>query len=243
VPSAEELLDGKPYVVLEGDCREILPTITGKVGHVITDPPYDERTHSSAKTSAIGKVHNVDFGFAPLADFEHVQAILRVTRGWLVAFCALEQLGYYRDAAPDAWVRAGIWDRQAGTAFARSDRPFQGAEGIAIMHGDGAKVFPAGAKRAVWSSTTERNDREHPTQKPITLMLELIQDFTSPGDIILDPFSGSGTTGVACLRLGRRFIGIERDPKYFRLACDRLRAEEHGSTLQAARSGQEPLFK
>jgi len=60
--------------------------------------------------------------------------------------------------------------------------------------------------------------------------------------VVLDPFAGSGTTGVACLRLGRRFIGIERDPKYIEVARERLAAEESGSTLQAARAGQVPLF-
>ena len=73
-------------------------------------------------------------------------------------------------------------------------------------------------------------------------MLELVELFTDPGESVLDPFAGSGTTGVACLRLGREFIGIERDPKYFALACERLRAEEAGSTLQAARAGQAALF-
>ena len=54
--------------------------------------------------------------------------------------------------------------------------------------------------------------------------------------------AGSGTTGVAAIRLGRKFIGIERDEKYFQLACDRLRAEENGSTLQEARRGQLPIL-
>lgn len=73
-------------------------------------------------------------------------------------------------------------------------------------------------------------------------MLALVADFTDPGETILDPFAGSGTTGVACLRLGRKFIGIEKDPTYFALACERLRAEEQGSTLQAARAGQMALL-
>lgn len=86
------------------------------------------------------------------------------------------------------------------------------------------------------------NEHVHPTQKPIALMLELVSLFTDPDETILDPFTGSGTTGVACLRLGRKFIGIEKDPTYFALACERLRAEEQGSTLQAARAGQLPLL-
>lgn len=55
-------------------------------------------------------------------------------------------------------------------------------------------------------------------------MNELIHLFTEPGDLVIDPFMGSGSTGVACLELGRRFIGIERDSGYFKIACSRLQA-------------------
>jgi site-specific DNA-methyltransferase (adenine-specific) len=92
-------------------------------------------------------------------------------------------------------------------------------------------------------STEVASTDEHPVAKPIGWMLWSVRLASAEGDIILDSFAGSGTTGVAALRLGRRFIGIEKDPKYFRLACDRLRAEEQGSTLQAQRAGQEALFK
>lgn len=215
---------------------DVLPTL-GKVDHVLTDPPYDERTHGNAKSTAVGS-GVVDMGFAHLSSFEFVPILIGLARQWVVCFCALEQLGAYRDAAADSWIRAGVWDRRCGAAFARADRPFQGAEGIAIMSSARAKIFPAGAKRAVWTSAIERQDREHPTQKPIDVMLQLVSDFTSPGDEILDPFAGSGTTGVAALRLGRRFIGIERDPSHYAFACERLRAEESDSTLSAARAGQ-----
>jgi DNA modification methylase len=87
---------------------------------------------------------------------------------------------------------------------------------------------------------TDRPD--HPTPKPLPLMLDLVSDFTDAEETILDAFAGSGTTGVASIRLGRRFIGIEKDPTYFALACERLRAEEAGTTVQAARAGQAALF-
>jgi site-specific DNA-methyltransferase (adenine-specific) len=64
--------------------------------------------------------------------------------------------------------------------------------------------------------------RVHATQKPLGLMKDLVLDFTRPGEVVLDPFMGSGTTGVACLELGRRFLGIERDPTTFQIACQRL---------------------
>ena len=66
--------------------------------------------------------------------------------------------------------------------------------------------------------------RLHQTQKPLTLMRALLQDFTAPGDLIYDPFMGSGSTGVACVQLGRRFVGSEVDPATFAIACRRMAA-------------------
>jgi site-specific DNA-methyltransferase (adenine-specific) len=146
------------------------------------------------------------------------------------------------------YCRQAIWIKRGCTPQLTGDRPASGHECISCAHAStantpGRTVWNAGGKRGVYDHPIVSGEREHTTPKPVPLMLELVADFTSPGETILDPFAGSGTTGVAALRLGRRFIGIEKDPTYFRLACDRLRAEEQGSTLQAARSGQEPLFK
>jgi site-specific DNA-methyltransferase (adenine-specific)/modification methylase len=74
--------------------------------------------------------------------------------------------------------------------------------------------------------------KEHPTQKPIVLM-EWCLSFIPDAKIILDPFMGSGTTGVACMNLGRKFIGIEREPKYFDMACQRLENAQRQSRLIA----------
>jgi site-specific DNA-methyltransferase (adenine-specific) len=82
----------------------------------------------------------------------------------------------------------------------------------------------------------------HSTEKPIALMLELVRLFTDPGELVIDPFAGSGTTGVACVRLGRRFAGAELDPAMAKIARERLAAETDGLSLGAARAGQTPLF-
>jgi site-specific DNA-methyltransferase (adenine-specific) len=241
----EQVLAGDAtWAVVGGASELVLQDVPSRsVDSVICDPPYNERTHSSAKTSKADGDGHLDIDFDPLSSFEFVPRLVSLARQWCVCFCALEQLGEYADAAGDAWIRAGIWDRRAGTAFARSDRPFQGAEGIAIMSGAKEKVFPAGAKRAVWVSPIERNDREHETQKPLGLMLEIVADFTSPGDLVLDPFCGSSTTGVACLRLGRRYIGIEKQERWVNFSRERLGAESQCNTLSASRAGQESLFK
>ncbi len=123
-----------------------------------------------------------------------------------------------------------------------TDPPYE-----AEAHTKARRSLVDGGKHGVWTHSLDHahggaGKNEHPTTKPLDLMLDLVRDFTDPGETILDAFAGSGTTGVAALRLGRRFIGIEKDPRYFALACERLRAEEQGTTLQAARAGQVSLF-
>lgn len=90
--------------------------------------------------------------------------------------------------------------------------------------GKGHARWNAGGKRGVYTHIVNPSDRDgkHPTEKPWRLMAELLRDFTSPGQTILDPFLGSGTTLVACQKMGRHGTGIELDPDYFEIACKRV---------------------
>ncbi len=89
---------------------------------------------------------------------------------------------------------------------------------------------PADQWGDVWRFPVVRN-AEHPTQKPIEMLRHMVAVSTRPGDMVLDPFAGSGTCGVACVALGRSFVGIERDPKYFAIACERIEAAQRQSDL------------
>lgn len=128
------------------------------------------------------------------------------------------------------------------------DRPGMGYECMVVTHPKGKPRWNGGGRCGVFSSlsgkSVDRRDGRsvHPTQKPTELMLELVELFSEPGELVFDPFAGSGTTGVACIRLGRRFIGIEREPKYAAVARERLRAEERGLSLREARLGQTSIF-
>lgn len=242
---AENLdMGNSPWLIFTEDSREFMSRLPNKFAdHVITDPPYDEHTHAKAKTGF--RPNQSDINFEHLDDADVVDlstSLVRIARRWCLAFCSVEMLGDYRRAAGESWVRAGFWHRPDGAPQFSGDRPAQPGEGVAVMHGPGRKRWNGGGHRAFWSFGVEHEDRVHPTQKPLALMLRLVEQFTDPGDVIFDPFCGSGTTGVACLRLGRRFVGVERDPKYVALARERLLAESSGLTLRAARAGQVALL-
>ena len=217
----------KPYyeqggiTIYHGDCRDVLPQL-GPVDHVIGDPPYDSQTHAGARTGGDGSVV-VEIGFAPVnSDLWFVSPLVALARRWVVLFCSLEQLGSYRHVSGDAWVRGGFWRRPDGCPQFTGDRPGQPGEGLAIMHRKGKKAWNGGGHHAYWEQGIERNDRQHPTQKPEPLMSKLVADFTKPDDVVLDPFMGSGTTLVAAKRLGRKAIGIELEEKHCEIAAKRL---------------------
>ena len=211
--------------------------------HIITDPPYsayvhsidvDERPQSGPKS--YGALSRDD-----LADL--VKRCLSVSSRWFIAFCALEQLGDYAAMAQNAYVRSGIYLKKNPMPQFSGDRPSVACEGIAIMHRPGAKKWNGGGRAGSWLHGHDTNeDRLHETPKPLSLMLELIADFTDPGDLIWDPYCGSGTTGIAAIRLGRRFIGHELQDRYVQISRERLIAESDNQTLRSRKTGQCPLF-
>lgn len=250
-----DVIEGRArWCVVHGDNTEVLPTLPAKsVAHVIGDPPFDQDTSDNARTrkGAVSYGESAQFiEFAGITPAEVVPAMLRVAARWVVAFCALEQLGEYKVAAGRSWIRASGWWRDNPAPQFTGDRPGQRFEGIAIMHPPGRKRWNRGGE--CWSprgpttngsnNGSDRASVGHPTPKPVWLMLDAVDAFTDPDEIILDPFCGSGTTGVACLRLGRRFIGIEKDAKYAAIARERIDAETNGLTLRDVRTGQLSLL-
>lgn len=129
------------------------------------------------------------------------------------------------------FIRVGAWVKNNGAPQFTGDRPAQGFEAIAIMHREGERLrWNGGGRRGVWITDVERNNG-HPTPKPLALIQDWIRLFSDPAETILDPFMGSGTTGVACANLGRKFIGIEIDERYFDIACHRIHEESRQINL------------
>lgn len=205
-----------------GDCMEILPTL-GLVDAVITDPPYGINT----KSDGDGKLN-------PWADlcnsaYWYTAWIAECHRrlqphGCLWTCLNWRSLVTFKKAALDArWAIESlmVWDKcWIGPGGSRGLRPSY--ELVALMARERFSIDDRGlpdVQRFKWSSLKPNG---HPAEKPIDLMRFLVTNSTKEGAVVLDPFLGSGTTGVAALETGRQFIGIEHDPAWFDAACQRL---------------------
>jgi DNA modification methylase len=206
-----------------GDCREIIPTL-GPVDHVITDPPYSERTHAGARSLNDLDNSMIDFPAIPFEDLRGILDAIQVER-WVVMTTDTEHAARMVLTPPQRldFVRLGVWVKPNGAPQFTGDRPSQGFEQVAILHPPGKKRWNGGGLPAVW--TFNKISGRHPTEKPLELYTRFVEQFTDPGELILDPFAGSGTTLEAAKLLGRRAIGIEREERHAETAANRLRQE------------------
>lgn len=228
----EKVQIGDATLIL-GDCLEVLPTLQ-KVDAVITDPPYGIG-ESSKRNATRGKpfgsrvdAKNTRGTFVPPTDYGHFE--------WDNVPASEEQISACLGSAWRAVIWGGnffnlppsskwlVWDKLNSGDFADCELAWTNLPGA-------VRTF-----RHMWNGMLRASERSlqrvHPTQKPVALMAWCIEQL---GDAaaILDPFMGSGTTGVACAQLGRKFIGIEIEPKYFDIACARI--------AQAYAQGRLPL--
>ncbi len=221
-----------------GDCIEIMPTL-GQVDAVVTDPPYCSggateatrvaATHQGLRSETIrsGRFSWFDSdnmttaGLCELLRSMCVRAPIPDT-GSILVFCDWRMSTMLAPAMESAGFRLRnmvFWDKGhfgAGTGF----RPRHEM----ILHL--TKRSPTFYSASVGNVIADKRvgaAREHPTQKPIFLMVELIRVVSPEGGLVLDPFMGSGSTAVGAISIGRSFIGIERSSKYFDIACKRIR--------------------
>lgn len=226
---------GKNWILYCGDNREVIREFAdASVDHVITDPPYADETHNGARTSINEPL--IDFASISIEDLRNTLGECgRLTKRWVVGTMDWHHVAKLEDDPPSGlrFVRFGIWVKPNGAPQFTGDRPAHGWEAVGILHREGGKMrWNHGGHSAVW--TVNKVNSDHPTGKPVDLMRMFVQQFTDPGDTILDPFSGSGTTGVAALRMGRKFVGVELNPDYCEIAARRLEAAENEFPLLAA---------
>jgi DNA modification methylase len=238
----------KPYyehggiVIYHGDCRELLYAHQrfGGVDVIITDPPYSAHTHEKqwigAALTANGdrrcSTKFTGLGFDPITDEMRAEAALlfaRTALRWVLVFSDLEGINGWRTSFLNAgldYVRTAIWDKVDGAPQFTGDRPAAGAEAIVCAHTQGRKHWNGGGRRNVFRHRVNGDGaKPHPSTKPSALMKELVNLFSDEGELVLDPYMGSGTTLEAAKHLGRRAIGIEIEEKYCEIAAKRLSQE------------------
>lgn len=191
-----------------GDCLEIMPLLP-KVDAVVTDPPYGIGKDGQAQTTGGhgGRKSHEFLGWDGNRPDKAVFDLMLAVSSTQVIWGG----NYFADLLPATgkWL---VWDK--GQRINQSD----GELAWTSMHG-ALRIRTLNRVELLKDGTT------HPTQKPVNLMTWCIEQ-AGKVNSILDPFMGSGTTGVACMNLGRTFIGIEREPKYFDIACERIKAAQ-----------------
>lgn len=221
---------GRARLIL-GDCRDVLPGLSAD--HVISDPPYEDELHAgfgSIRRNDGHGTHIEDLGFEGInaTRDEIAQLCVEASNGWCLLFTLAEGVRSWRDGLQAAgakydtccaWVKPDSAPRFNGQGPARGFECF-----VTAWCAGGYRSWNAGGKRGIYRHLVNNGEREgtHPTEKPRRLMAEIIGDFTNSDQSILDPFMGSGTTGVAAVQMGRDFIGIEREERYFEIACRRI---------------------
>ncbi len=225
----------------QGDCVKIMEVLD-PVDAAVTDPPYGINiaasgtiggTTGKGDAQVIAKDYGKDDWDKEGLSVEQWEAIQRVAPQHIVWG------GNHLAGVMGASAGVLIWDKKCKNGW---DDTFSDAEVAWTNSIKRAKVF-----RHLWigmfrASEKGANVRQHPTQKPIVLM-EWCLSFVK-GQTIIDPFMGSGTTGVACVNQGRKFIGIEREPKYFEISCKRIEAanQQPDMFIEPTKSVQEELI-
>ena len=226
----EEYIGGQRLIL--GDCLSVMQDLE-PVDHCISDPPYEAVMQNKwgvlSTSSPSSRVRHESIGFDAIDEIrgDVARNVVRLTRGWAVLFCMAEGVRAWRDeieATGAKYKRAMVWVKPDAMPQFNGVGPSVGHEMmVSAWCGGGRSRWNGGGKPGNFiHNKNTPGGGVHPTQKPIPLMLELVSLFSFGGETVLDPFMGSGSTLVACERLGRRGVGIERDPHHFENACRRV---------------------
>lgn len=205
-----------------GDCREVLPLLPS-VDLVLTDPPYGIGADRTRNTPKDGWV-----------DYGHEGWDKERPSPWLFGLmrekskeCVVWGGNYFTDLLPPS-MRWLVWDK-GQTDFSLADCEFAWSS----QHG-------AARRLTLPRSEALKDGKEHPTQKPVRLMVWCLEKHPS-AQTVCDPFMGTGTTGVACMQRGLRFVGIERERAYFDIACRRIEQAQAQGTLLPPEPARQPV--
>lgn len=204
-----------------GDCLAFMKQLPDKcIDLVLTDPPYGISADKGTNGFGTVDVRKYSGGWdKSVPEKEYFDNILRVSKRQLI-FGG----NYFTDKLPvsKTWL---VWDKVGEYHF---NNPFADIELIWSNLTSASKKYTC-VQQGFVSADTEK--RIHPTQKPLPLLVRLLEEYAKPGMVIFDPFSGSGTTAIACHKLGLDFICVERDPDYHAASVARLAKEREQGQL------------
>jgi len=200
-----------------GDCLDLMREMPDKgVDLVLTDPPYGIGITDNRTVGGRNKASAKDYG---VSEWDSV----RIDECVLAEMCRVSKNqiifggNYYADLLDPSpcWL---VWDKDNSGNFADCELAWTS--------------FKTAVRKFKWrwngmlqEDMRHKEERIHPTQKPVPLFMQILEKYSKPGDLIFDPFLGSGTTAIACLRTGRHFIGIEKHEPYFIKAQERIDKE------------------
>lgn len=231
------------WEVIHGDCLDVMRGMpAASVDAVVTDPPYGISVPGAVSVGPGGS-RNMDFfpgdtREAPLAPLREALRVLK-RPGSFFAFCGHGQFGAIVDLLEEAGMttKPFAWVKSCPAPAAPGMRWTSGFE-LAVYGFDAGSYFwsdGAGLRPNVWTGDSYRHGQPgkvaHPTQKPLDMMRQIVLRTCAKGSAVLDPFLGSGTTGVAALEEGCRFIGIEREAEYVAIARSRIEAAARAPML------------
>jgi len=214
-------------VIYCADCMEVMRDIPdGSVDLVVTDIPYGEVNRAAGNKVGIRKLHKGDADVVTFDLSDLIVNLLIICRGSFYMFCSTEQVSEirHRFVDSDLTTRHGYWEKDNPSPHLGQHVYLSTTENVIFGKAAGS-TFNAHCRKPIWHSPVVYKP-VHPTQKPLSIIKDMIVTSSNPGDIVLDPFLGSGTTAVAAKQLGRRWIGIEINPDYCKIAEDRLRQTE-----------------
>lgn len=219
------------------DCYEAIKELPDKsVDLIVTDPPYLLETRGAGfhkKRDYYDEIHNdgLSVGIEKylLAEFERV---MKKTNIYI--FCNKNLLPMLFDFYKDKNFDLLVWHK-VNPIPTVNNKYLSDVEYVFFARDKGVEMFNNySTSSKVYTSVVNKSDKEkfqHQTIKPLTFVQRLISNSSRPNNIILDPFMGSGTTAVACKNLGRNFIGFEINPKWHKIACDRLNNQDASGQL------------
>lgn len=235
-----ESLTGERYRFCLGDGVQGLRELPdGGVDLLLTDPPYGiskaytceeqvpRRLRKDGRDFIMPKGNFGDWD-KPVSPREWLEVALPKVGGWIVTFCAQAQIGEYSACLEEhKFVAVGtlVWHKTNPVPFNHKFKPINAWEAVVVGKRPGTKFNGRAVHNVFRCKSPSPQQRIHPTQKPLDLMEQLVELFSSEGDLVYDPFGGAATTLIAASCKGRNAISYERDPEIYRAACKRIQEQ------------------